>query len=145
MTMTEYIAKEQARDALLYLDDDLAFVPEDRIEEISNAWNDEICRLPAADVAPVAHGKWEDLLYTDEQGNHYYWCTNCHTVLRTLNCNRIQWFSFCPNCGAKMKIPDNIDPAKAFPERVIDDFEKWNKHIPQEVLDEIRKVGKSNG
>lgn len=102
------------------------------------------CRLPAADVAPVAHGKWEDLLYTDEQGNHYYWCTNCHTVLRTLNCNRITWFGFCPNCGAKMKIPDNIDPAKAFPERIIDDFEKWNKHIPQEVLDKIRKVGKSN-
>lgn len=55
--MIEYITKEQARDALLYLDDDLAFVPEDRIEEISNAWNDEIRRLPAADVVEVVRCK----------------------------------------------------------------------------------------
>ena len=134
--MTEYITKAQALSAMRKATnctwDDI--------------WNTEyvLNSVPAADVAPVAHGKWEDLLNTDEQGNHYYWCTNCHTVLRTLNCNRIQWFSFCPNCGAKMKIPDNVDPAKAFPERNIDDFEKWNKHIPQEVLDEIRKVVKSN-
>lgn len=136
--MTEYITKEQAE-----------LIVESALREcirtgaVETAF-EELYSLPDADVAPVAHGKWEDLLYTDEQGNHYYWCTNCHTVLRTLNCNRIQWFSFCPNCGAKMKIPDNIDPAKAFPERIIDDFEKWNKHIPQEVLDEIRKVVKSN-
>lgn len=133
--MTKYFTKEQVMNAMgeqnLMLDD--IWSVEQRLDE-----------LPAADVAPVAHGKWEDLLYTDEQGNHYYWCTNCHTVLRTLSCNRIGWFSFCPHCGAKMKIPDNIDPSKAFPERIIDDFEKWNKHIPQEVLDKIRKVVKEH-
>lgn len=131
--MTEYIRKEQVIELLHY-----------NTDEACSSIVADVEQLPPADVAPVAHGKWEDLLYTDEQENHYYWCTNCHTVLRTLNCNRIQWFSFCPNCGAKMKIPDNIDPAKAFPERIIDDFEKWNKHIPQEVLDKIRKVVKEH-
>lgn len=135
--MADYISKERARDLIVTA----AQGNGSRLAYMISKLEDE----PPADVAPVAHGKWEDLLYTDEQGNHYYWCTNCHTMLRVLNCNRIQWFSFCPNCGAKMKIPDNIDPAKAFPERIIDDFEKWNKHVPKEVLDEIHKVVQSNG
>lgn len=136
--MTEYITKEWALQAVKEVDP--FAMPLDSLPDLY----DKIETIPAADVATVVHGKWEDLLYTDEQGNHYYWCTNCHTVLRTLSCNRIGWFRFCPNCGAKMKIPDNIDPAKAFPERIIDDFEKWNKHVPKEVLDEIRKVVKEH-
>lgn len=137
--MTEYITKEQAVDALkeTLWDDDFD-------EFLMHYFEFSIKKVKPADVAPVAHGKWEDLLYTDEQGNHYYWCTNCHTVLKTLSCNRIGWFRFCPSCGAKMKIPDNIDPAKAFQERIIDDFEKWNKHISQEMLDKIRKVVKEH-
>lgn len=76
--MTEYITKGQARDALLYLDDDLAFVPEDRIEEISNAWNDEIRRLPAADVVEVVRCKYCKNLYPDDSGK-LHWC-DCHRM-----------------------------------------------------------------
>lgn len=91
MTMTEHITKEQARDALLYLDDDLAFVPEDRIEEISNAWNDEICRLPAADVAPVVHGEWRYV------GSNWE-CSNCLFPVYSQS----KFYRYCPQCGARM-------------------------------------------
>lgn len=89
--MVEYVTKEQAKDALLYLDDDLAFVPEDRIEEISNAWNDEIRRLPAADVAPVVHAHW----IKDECA--FMRCSQCGYE------NDWEWATpYCPSCGARM-------------------------------------------
>lgn len=92
--MIEYITKEQARDALLYLDDDLAFVPEDRIEEISNAWNDEIRRLPAADVVEVVHGEWLNGRTFLENAV----CSNCKTTYEAYYSK----YQYCPQCGAKM-------------------------------------------
>lgn len=92
--MTEHITKEQARDALLYLDDDLAFVPEDRIEEISNAWNDEICRLPAADVVPVAHATTTDAGW-DEIYCEWKTCNRCQG-------NNVSTATYCNWCGARM-------------------------------------------
>lgn len=96
--MVEYVTKEQARDALLYLDDDLAFVPEDRIEEISNAWTDEIRRLPAADVAPVVHAQWEE---TDWET---WTCTNCGCEWQFLEGMTPEEndANYCPQCGARM-------------------------------------------
>ena len=104
--MPEFITKEQARDALLYLDDDLAFVPEARIEEISNAWNDEMRRLPPADVAPVVHGKWltpKALIECSECGfgmfpdGYYFDHGECAHANES-------WFrpNYCPQCGARM-------------------------------------------
>lgn len=99
--MIEYITKEQARDALLYLDDDLAFVPEDRIEEISNAWNDEIRRLPAADVAPVVQARWIDK--TEEPGEGYWECSNCGLAWVLNDGTPVEnEMHFCPKCGARM-------------------------------------------
>lgn len=48
--------------------------------------------LPAADVAPVRHGRWIDA--REYCGD--YMCSNCEALYGT---NK---FNYCPNCGAKM-------------------------------------------
>ena len=53
----------------------------------------KINKIPAADVAPVVHGHWDDSF-----DGITPFCSACgrshHTVVRTPK--------FCPNCGAKM-------------------------------------------
>lgn len=63
--------------------------------------NGVISRLiiqPAADVAPVVHGKWE---YKEERGmlitNK---CSICGQILTTMVGEKK---NYCPNCGAKMQ------------------------------------------
>lgn len=59
-------------------------------------WN-----APAADVAPVVHGKWE---LRHEGYGHYWECSVCHTnpcIYVTRNTK------FCPNCGAKMDLKED--------------------------------------
>ena len=48
--------------------------------------------IPAADVAPVRHGRWIDA--REYCGD--YMCSNCEALYGT---NK---FNYCPNCGAKM-------------------------------------------
>ena len=56
--------------------------------------------VPAADVAPVRHGRWEDwwpgigLIMTGEE--MLYRCSVCDAKYSTVE-NK-----YCPNCGAKM-------------------------------------------
>ena len=54
---------------------------------------------PAADVAPVVHGRW--LYHTLIDGHIHAECSECHKV-RIID-------NFCPNCGAKMDGGDNDD------------------------------------
>lgn len=59
------------------------------------AWNigSEIKAIPAADVAEVVHGKWDDSL--DGITPYCSICGRSHKLMvRTPN--------YCPNCGAKM-------------------------------------------
>ena len=52
----------------------------------------DLLRVPAADVAPVVHGRWVDGK-CDNCGEHApYWCLA--TTFHESN--------YCPNCGAKM-------------------------------------------
>lgn len=46
--------------------------------------------IPAADVAPVVHGKWEY-----NTGDNIPYCSEC-MMPQDSECN------FCPNCGARM-------------------------------------------
>lgn len=57
-----------------------------------------IARFPAADVAPVVHGRWEQ----DADGDWY--CTNCDEVVAICESGRERTYRkpYCPNCGAKM-------------------------------------------
>ena len=51
---------------------------------------------PAADVAPVAHARWERV-----RSNWH--CTGCHKGYRITNgAPMASSFTYCPNCGAKM-------------------------------------------
>lgn len=51
---------------------------------------------PAADVAPVVHGRWI-LRNTCGPNTEKYHCSVCDKIPRSL-CPEI----FCPNCGARM-------------------------------------------
>lgn len=52
--------------------------------------------LPASDVAPVVHGRW------DRHGSSWY-CNRCGIGYR-ITCGNIpaNRHNYCPNCGAKM-------------------------------------------
>lgn len=55
--------------------------------------------IPAADVAPVVHGRW---LCVDTDTEHFFLCNRCK--------KKEFWESnYCPNCGARM---DGDDDAK---------------------------------
>ena len=61
---------------------------------------DSISKLPAADVAPVVHGRWVDRIVDENEviqpWMQRYYCSEC------LGGGSQSWFKFCPNCGAKM-------------------------------------------
>ena len=55
-------------------------------------------RIPAADVVPVRHGKWETAFLAHEYlvcRPYAHYCSVCHQIIafRTF---------YCPNCGARM-------------------------------------------
>lgn len=78
------------------------------IEAAKHAWakgldpSQYIEALPAADVAPVVHGRWEQ----DADGDWY--CTNCDEVVAICESGKERTYRkpYCPNCGAKMNIKD---------------------------------------
>ena len=62
-----------------------------------------ISNFPAADVAPVVHGKW---LHTDYA---LHWtakdeCSEC--TYHALDRDDLSHYNYCPNCGAKMDEED---------------------------------------
>lgn len=62
-------------------------------------WNDALENLkhiPAADVAPVRHGRWKEA----DDGDGIV-CSLCGTDFCTLIYDT-EYFNYCPNCGAKM-------------------------------------------
>lgn len=55
----------------------------------------DVIMLPAADVAPVHHGRWEIVIGSN--GKEYMVCTCCRVSQDLTGV-----FTYCPNCGAKM-------------------------------------------
>ena len=61
-----------------------------------------ILDAPAADVAPVVHGRWDDSgRYTFPGGSTAVRCTNCGCALTVSEYHMNNW-NYCPVCGAKM-------------------------------------------
>ena len=65
-----------------------------------------ISNFPAADVAPVVHGKWVQVIVHIEFEDGFVdrveeCCSACHES------NERRCTYFCPNCGAKMDDDDN--------------------------------------
>lgn len=82
--MTEYIGRDAA------------------IEAAKHAWakglepSQYIEALPAADVAPVVHGRWEHL------GGDEWCCSACGFVITTEGSWDKPTKKYCEDCGAKM-------------------------------------------
>lgn len=88
----EYISRAEALTALQ--DSDLFNTTERQLRAIRE--------LPAADVAPVVHGRWDDSgRYTFPGGSTAVRCTNCGCAL-TESEYRLNNWNYCPVCGAKM-------------------------------------------
>ena len=88
--MAEYIDREKAK-RLLHIE--YAYAAEQLLDEI-----------PAADVAPVAHGRWER-----EPSSYWRWTSSgavavARTTYRCGLCGRgtAVKSNYCPNCGAMM-------------------------------------------
>lgn len=63
---------------------------------------DMIEDAPAADVAPVVHGQWDDSgRYTFPSGGTAVRCTECGCALTESEYHLNNW-NYCPVCGAKM-------------------------------------------
>ena len=71
----------------------------DRWTEIHEvAYKTEIDRIPAADVAPVRHGKWHDV-YMTSPSSFAATCSICgisNDIPHPISAH------YCPHCGARM-------------------------------------------
>jgi hypothetical protein len=59
---------------------------------------DEVSKLPAADVAPVVHGRW---ILNKHYGD--YECSVCKQGDVTIVHRDLLKLNYCPNCGAHTK------------------------------------------
>ncbi len=84
--MTEYISRDTAIARLTRLE------VTDKLATMADAKR-EIADMPAADVTPVRHGRWDD----SYDGITPY-CTVCGCSHRLM----VRTPKYCPNCGAKM-------------------------------------------
>lgn len=101
--MAEYIKREAAVKAFNNFDAGRADSPPFTLltpEEFA----EYLYELPAADVAPVVHGRW---ISWEKAGNcvpspDRHECSVCHDAAQVL-VNGFELLSdYCPNCGAKM-------------------------------------------
>ena len=91
--MNEYIKREDA-----------IKITQKRLDVVS-AYID-ICKLPAADVAPVAHGKWlnEDFPEKTATVNDFAICSVCGEMSHKAEHGYAILSKYCPECGAKMDL-----------------------------------------
>ena len=59
-----------------------------------------VAKIPAADVAPVRHGRWAD--NREHEGG--WFCTACgeEVTICSVGKDKTWEYPYCPNCGAKM-------------------------------------------
>lgn len=70
---------------------------------------DIVRKIPAADVAPVRHGRWDDSgRYRFENGDLAIRCTGCGCSLHEDEFEKFVW-NYCPVCGARMDGGDKND------------------------------------
>lgn len=62
---------------------------------------DSISKLPAADVAPVVHGKWI-VRFDGPYNRRRCYCSHCGRHNGVGGIAQNQEKPYCPNCGAKM-------------------------------------------
>ena len=97
----DYIRREDARRMVVQLDKYAWKSPvsdERRVTVDVDLVKFGLDRIPAADVAPVVHGKWIKDDFLSDDVNNAEKCSQCGEL--------IGWFGnlpkYCPNCGARM-------------------------------------------
>lgn len=99
--MAEYIDRD---DALSEIELREALIMGDGRVSI-DAMKSFIKNRPAADVAPVVHGRW--IKYPRA---HYFKCSECKYTVpykKAMLINKTRQYNYCPHCGAKMNGGDN--------------------------------------
>ena len=67
---------------------------------------EDLTKFPAADVAPVVHGRWEDST-GDWLGTDVYTCSICReSYVLVEGTPKENLWHYCPNCGAQMHEDD---------------------------------------
>lgn len=96
MTMAEYIDREALYEKAYWHGEhpDVGNPFPDGVDAIDIK---DVDAIPAADVAPVRHGRWLEVREKRLFGEHYFLCSNC----KSRNGLMIP-FNYCPNCGSKM-------------------------------------------
>ena len=112
--MSDYISREALREAFDNADADVCeSYPDGHCD-----WgfgrktvNEVIAGIPAADVEPVRHGRWE------HKKNDYSvaWCSECKGLFDTTWHGKtakeyfaqfVEAYRYCPRCGGKMDLED---------------------------------------
>ena len=87
--MDDYIKREALRDALY----DADAITMNGVKILN--------QFPAADVAPVRHGRWIKVGYAC--GEAEWQCSACKETEWRTSASRLK---YCPNCGAKMDLEE---------------------------------------
>lgn len=95
--MAEYIEREKAIEVLLSYPIG-TFGGKDIYSAENRACRNEIQDIPAADVAPVVHGRWKE---NDNFDDGFWVCSSCGFVSEATAAHKL--YKFCPNCGADMR------------------------------------------
>lgn len=91
--MAEYIEREALLDSICHETCRIAFCG-----ATNCAFMTKVCSAPAADVAPVVHGRWVSVA-----GKRDRICSRCLRNEPYKNADDDAGvFEFCPHCGAKM-------------------------------------------
>lgn len=91
--MAEYIEREALLDSICHEMCRIAFCG-----ATNCAFMAKVCSAPAADVAPVVHGRWISVA-----GKRDRICSRClHNEPYKNADDDAEVFEFCPHCGAKM-------------------------------------------
>lgn len=93
--MDEYIKREAAIKAIEKAD--YTAIADDADSCKSDYFREVIESVPAADVAPVVHGKWIESANFDAG---FWVCSKCRFVSEAIAAHKL--YGYCPNCGAKM-------------------------------------------
>lgn len=102
--MAEYIERDWLYEQMNATDSEFSLI--NALEMIEN--------FPAAEVAPVRHGRWEECDYVEpcihgfgtiRHANAGLKCTNCVNAFK----KELLWKdNYCPNCGAKMELEESL-------------------------------------
>lgn len=99
--MKEYIERALAVQELEVLRQEYE-MHDDCDELVARRCRDALSAVPAADVAEVRHGRWEQHLQSSKVAP-VYTCSLCK-----LNVSGFEkrWIKYCPYCGARMEKED---------------------------------------